>query len=82
MGSMRTNYDKLVIFLHGEGRNRDADISLLQRGYFGGREDLENIKFVFPNSFRNGSVWFDTYKNECTWNQTCAYNVTQVVESG
>lgn len=48
----------------------------------GDEEELKGIKFVFPTSFREGGIWYETYKNGCGNNEACAFNIPQVEETG
>ena len=65
MAAGETEYEKVVIYLHGGGGDGDKTAMLLEYGMLGNEEELKGIKFVFPTSFRDGGIWYETYKNGC-----------------
>ena len=47
----QTEYDKVLLYMHGGGGNGPSTAMLLEFGMFGvDREALSGIKFVFPTS--------------------------------
>ena len=83
----QSNYDKVVVYLHGGGSSGNADYSAVAtNGLFG--TDIDNIKFIFPTSTIAGGVWYETYKegsiSNCDFGMfsECAYNLNDMRKSG
>ena len=74
-----TEYKKVVVWLHGGGGNGVEDSGLIESGFFG---DIDGIKFVFPSSFREGGIWYETYKNDCAVEEPCSVNLEELDEMG
>ena len=50
----KSNYDKVIVYLHGGGGSGDDIYAMFDAGIFG--EDIDNIKFIFPSSTISGGV--------------------------
>lgn len=68
--------------MHGGGAHGDGSAMLVQYGTFGNASQIGGIKFVFPSSFREGGIWYETFKNGCGNSEACGYNEEEVVEMG
>lgn len=78
-GTDKSNYEKVVILLHGGGGSGSDWQYQYGDGWFG---DLTGMKYVFPTSPLQGHVWFNTYKNGCGEDQDCAYDIPSIQETG
>jgi pimeloyl-ACP methyl ester carboxylesterase len=77
-GSDKSNYDKVVIMLHGGGGSGSDWRYNYDQGWFG---DLTGFKYVFPTSPISSHVWFNTYKNGCGLKDDCAYDIPSIRSS-
>lgn len=78
-GHDSTNYDKVVILLHGGGGSGSDWQYQYNSGWLG---DLSGMKYVFPTSSLSGHVWFNTYKNGCGLKDDCAYDIPSIEQMG
>ena len=77
-GHNKSNYEKVVVMLHGGGASSQEWVLMYNSGWFG---NLTGLKYVFPTSAIPSHIWFITYKNGCGENQDCAYNISSIRES-
>ena len=80
-GHNKSNYEQVVILLHGGGLDGKSWEYNYNSGWFG---NLTGLKFVFPTSplpAGFGYEWFITYKNGCGLDDDCAYNISSIRES-
>lgn len=77
-GTNRSNYEKVVILLHGGGGSGSDWQYQYTEGWFG---DLAGMKYVFPTSALQGHVWYESFKNGCGLSDDCAYNISTIKES-
>jgi len=77
-GSDPSDYQKVVIMLHGGGGSGTDWYYQYENGWFG---DLSGFKYVFPTSRFSGHVWYQSYKNGCGLLDDCAYNISSIQEA-
>lgn len=77
-GKDASNYDKVVIMLHGGGASSAEWVYNYQQGWFG---NISGFKYVFPTSALEGHVWYVSYKNGCGLADDCAYNLSSIQDS-
>ena len=77
-GSNQSKYNKTVVMLHGGGGAGYDWVCQYRDGWFG---DLNGLKYVFPTSPLEGSVWFYTYKNGCGLGDDCAYDIPSIEQA-
>ena len=78
-GSNETNYDKVIIMLHGGGGQGSDWEYQYEQGWFG---DISKLKYVFPTSALPGHVWYIDFKDpHCGLDDDCAYNISSIEES-
>ena len=78
-GSNETDYDKVIIMLHGGGGQGSDWEYQYEQGWFG---DMSKLKYVFPTSALPGHVWYIDFKDpHCGLDDDCAYNISSIEES-
>ena len=74
-GKDASNYQKVVIMLHGGGEDGTMWEYQYEEGWFG---SLTGMKYVFPTSAYPSHVWYQSYKNGCGLLDDCAYNISSI----
>jgi len=77
-GSDKSDYEKVVVMLHGGGGSGSDWRYNYDSGWFG---NLTGLKYVFPTSPISSHVWFNTYKNGCGLADDCAYDIPSIQSS-
>lgn len=75
-GHNKSDYQKVVVLLHGGGEVGGMWQLFYDQGWFG---DLSGIKYVFPTA--PDHLWYHSYKNGCGLKDDCAYNISSIDES-
>ena len=77
-------YDKVVIYLRGDGSKGDSAVGLMEAGRFG--HDISGTKFIFPITTSPDEEWFQTFSDveDCDMGQfeECTYDMNDVETSG
>lgn len=75
-GPIASDYEKVVILLHGGGGSGNDWLFNYQQGWFG---DMTGLKFVLPTSPLPGGVWYNSYKDPaCGLVDECAYDLPSI----
>ncbi len=73
-GKNSSNYEKVIIMLHGGGQTGSMWPDYYAQGWFG---DLSGLKYVFPTS--PDHLWYQDYKTPgCGLLDDCAYNLSSI----
>ena len=73
-GKNSSDYEKVIIMLHGGGETGSMWPGFYSQGWFG---DLTGLKYVFPTS--PDHLWYQSYKTPgCGLLNDCAYNLSSI----
>jgi pimeloyl-ACP methyl ester carboxylesterase len=78
-GNDTTDYDKVVVMLHGAGGNGSDWKAAYDQGWF---NDTTGMKYVFPTSAMPNHTWYNSYNETgCNITDDCAYDIASIIDS-